>query len=346
MNASVIRLILVFTSSAFACADLLGQAKPDAPETDEYSDVQTLTRLPKTDREISAVFAATDRQSCEQLPKGEPLEVRTMTAALTMRDRLLTKTQAKPSSRVSVFSVGLEIDASDRADLPMLSGGKITEYLNENCVLIQARMRKDLLTRKLYYYHRPLAVTAAYRGARMSLQFEDVVAANIRQFHGVGLFIEDKKKISAEQLRTLVLTFRNNVMKPGSLRADEQYEYVFVRGRESKIPDRLEHHVFVTAEDRQVLYYVSPYAQPTRPNRCSILGRIAITDYDPTGVYPKESATRSYKIDSRAKFLMADIDKYCADNQLEGGIHLNLTKVLDAIIDRKIRSSGLTLPQP
>ena len=115
-----------------------------------------------------------------------------------------------------------------------------------------------------------------------------------------------------------------------------------MRGQESKLPERLDHHVFVTAENRQMLYYVSPYAQPTRPSRCSILGRIAITGYDATGVYPKESATRSYKIDSRSKYRIGDIEKYCADNAMEGGWHANLTEVLDAIIARKIRASGIS----
>ncbi len=343
---SLVKLFVIFSMlSLLSCGSVLAQkkaAQTSVSENDEYADVQTLTRLPKTDREMAAVFAVTDRQSCEQLPKGEPFEVRTMTSTLTLRDRLNSKTKVMPSSRASIFSVGLEIDAADRSDLPMLSGGKIAEYLNENCVLVQARMRKDLLDRKLYYFHRPLALTAAYRGSRTSLPFEEVVAANMRQFHGVGLFVEDREKIDAEQLRTLVLAFRNNVMQPGSTRATEQYEFVFVRGHESKLPDRLDHHVFVTAENRQVLYYVAPYAQPSRPSRCSILGRIAITGYDATGVYPKESATRSYKIDARSKYRMSDIEQYCIDNEIDGGFHSNLTKILDAIIARKLRSSGLS----
>ena len=339
-------LLFGLLAAGVSCSSLSAQTKPETTDptaVDEYADVQTLTRLPKTDREVSAVFAATDRQACEQLPKGEPFEIRSMTATLTLRDRL-TKNKVIPSARVSIFSVGLQIDAADRADLPMLSGGKITEYLNENCVLIQARMRKDLLDRKLYYFHRPLALTAAYSGSRLTLPFEEVVAANIRQFHGIGLFVEDKNKISAEQLRTLVLGFRNKVMAPGSLRAEDRYEFVFVRGRDSKLPDRLDHHVFVTAENRTMLYYVTPYVQPKRPTHCSILGRVAITGFDPTGVYPKESATRSYKIDSRSKYRLSDIDEYCAEHDMAGGFHSNVTKVLDAIIDRKIRSSSFAAP--
>ena len=208
--------------SLLSCGSSLAQKKAEQLAASEYADVQTLSRLPKTDREMAAVFAVTDRQSCEQLPKGEPLEVRTMTSSLTLRDRLNTKTKVVPSSRASIFSVGLEIDAADRSVLPMISGGKIAEYLNENCVLVQARMRKDSLDRQLYYFHRPLALTAAYRGSRTSLPFEEVVAANMRQFHGVGLFVKDGAKIEAEQLRTLVLAFRNNVMQAGSTRASEQ----------------------------------------------------------------------------------------------------------------------------
>ncbi|MEZ6074648.1 MAG: hypothetical protein R3C56_02925 [Pirellulaceae bacterium] len=47
--------------------------------------------------------------------------------------------------------------------------------------------------------------------------------------------------------------------------------------------------MFVTTDDRQTLNYLAPYSQPLRPSQSSILGRIAVTDYDSSGIYPKES---------------------------------------------------------
>ncbi len=308
----------------------------------DFADLKTISVLPLTEQQVAQAFDRSLSDACEQLPKDEPLELRSFTPYLTERDKRSLKTKPLPASRQSLFSVGLEFGADDRATLPKVSGGIIADYLANNCVLIQARIRKDLLDRKLYFHHRPLALTAQFRGSRISHPFQPLVATSIRDFHGIGLFVEETRILKAEKLRTLVLVFKNNVLtsRTGS-RTVEQYEFAFIRGREAKIPERLDHHVFVTTDDRRTLHYLSPYMQPLRPSQCSILGRIAVIDYDSTGLYPKESATRSFRLETRSKYSLEQIDEYCSQNELKGGLHSNLTHVLDAIIDRKISPKGI-----
>ncbi len=100
-------------------------------------------------------------------------------------------------------------------------------------------MRKDLLDRKLYFHHRPIAATAQYRGSRVSHAFEPIVSQSIRDFHGIGLFVEETRILKAEKLRTLVLIFKNNVLmgRTGLARASSTSLLLCVVGRGSYLID-------------------------------------------------------------------------------------------------------------
>lgn len=62
---------------------------------------------------------------------------------------------------------------------------------------------------------------------------------------------------------------------------------------------------------------------------------MVITEFDKTGIFPKESATRSYRLDSQRIFPMENIEKYCTDNNLKGGFFENVDTVLDVLIDQR-----------
>lgn len=303
---------------------------------DEFGDIKTIKSLPVTSLDIERAFERSASDACEQIPSGEPIEIRKFMTYMTQRDRNNPKSSPKPSARHSLLSVGLEFTVEDRAGLPTLSGSTIAGYVEDNYVAIQARVRKDYLDRKLYFHHRPLALTSKYSGSATTQAFEPIVAANIKDFHGIGLFVKDTRVLRAEKLRTMVLVFKNKMLRPGSTRPSEQYEFAFVRGRESKQADRLDNHIFVTTNNRDRLHYMRTYAPPTSQIGCGILGRIAVIKYDGSGMYPTASATRSFKIDSNASILMSSVDEYCRRNQLPGGMSENLDVVLDAIIDGKL----------
>ena len=315
---------------------LIAMGPSMATAIDEFGDLKTLSVLPQTQREVELAFNRSSSDACEQIGPGEPLEISSFVSYLTERDRLPAERRPLASARHSLFSVGLEFQASDRAALPKVSGSIIADYLDQNCVLVQGRVRRDLLDRELYFHHRPLAVTAKYRGSRLTEPFEPLVASKVSEFHGLGLFVPETRILKAEKLRTLVLIFKNDILQPLSSRTREQYEFAVVRGRPAKTPNRLDHHVFVTTDDRQTLHYLAPYTQPSRPSQSSILGRIAVTDYDSSGLYPKQSATRTFKLDSRNRFTLDELDAYCLEQQLAGGFHANVTQVLDAIIDNRL----------
>ncbi|MEZ6135902.1 MAG: hypothetical protein R3C53_13425 [Pirellulaceae bacterium] len=309
---------------------------------DEFEDVKTISKLPLSLREIEAEFSRSRRDACEIIPAGESLEITSFTKILTERDR--RESQSKrlmPSSRRDLFSVGLEMDRTDRESLPTVSRGTIIEYLEQNYVSIQARVRRDLLDQKLYFHHRPLAMTAKFRGSRLTQGFESIVAQSIRDFHGLGLFMhEGDSRKKPESFRTLVLLFRTEILPPGKTRPRDVYEFAFVRGEEIAGGLELEPHVFVTSQDRTRLEYLRSNRRPSNPAKCSVLGNITVTDYDSSGLYPKKSATRSYRLDQRQAFAMEELDAYCRSRLLRGGLAENLTEVLDAIIAGEISVSA------
>lgn len=308
---------------------------------DEFGDLKTISKLPMSAREIDIEFQRSRSESCELISKGESLEVSSYASVLTERDRKEgNQRQLIPSSRRDLFTVGLEFERRDEADLPALSRGTIVEYLKDHYVSIQGRIRRDLLDRKLYYHHRPLALTAQYRGSKMTQSFESIVASSMREFHSLGLFVpSDTRLKTPENYRTIVLLFRSEMMSLGGRTSRESFEYALIRGREEEGADEreLRPHVFVTSQERTKLEYLRPARRPLSPAGCGVLGRIAVTKFDSAGIYPQASATRSYRLDSQSVWdVEQSLDIYCQQQQWRGGFAENVSGVLDAIIDGRL----------
>jgi hypothetical protein len=320
----------------FVCMLLLGAGSIALTQgvvrgADEFGDVKVIGSLPRTNAEIERLHRASGGNACERIAEGQSLEVNSFTTVLTESDRSKKSARSIAAARHSVISVGLTMDSLDRADLPLGSRTQILDYLDKNYISIQVRVRRDLLDGKLYFHHRPLAVTAQYRGSKLSQKFEPIVSNAVREFRSIGLFAKPSKTRTPEELRTLVLLFKNTSLKSGG-RTGDQFEFAFVRGRESKTPGRLETHVFVTSEERSQLTYLNPYTRPSSSNDCSIRGAVAITEFN--GLYPKDSAVRNYRLDARRIFPMTNIDAYCKSHDLEGGLYDHLDTVLDVLIDQ------------
>lgn len=310
----------------------LGLCTASIRADDEFADCTLIRSLPKTTAQMNLLHRENAKNRCEQLGEGQSLETTNFGIIRTARESI--DKNPKPALRYSIISVGLIMDSADRADLPLTSRSKILEYLDDHYVSIQVRQRRDLVNGKLYFHHLPLAATANFRGVKVTQPFDRMVSTAMQDFRSVGLFTKTApNELKPEDLRTLVLIFRNTVLKSES-RTASQFEYGFVRGREGSKPDRLTAHVFVTSRDRTELVALNTYHRPSRPDDCSIRGAVAITDFDKSGIIPKESATRSYRLDALRVFPMANIEEYCTKNNLKGGFFENVDTVLDILIDQ------------
>ncbi len=329
------RLIAVWTGVAL----LLGMSQGWA--IDEFKEVKTIDTLPIGTLEIEAAHRRSIGESCDIIMGGEALEMASFAPYLSARDRrTATKGYAIASSRRSILSVGLEIERGDQNSLPSLSGRQILQYLDDNYVIIQARVRRDLLDRKLYFHHRPFALTAPYQGAKVSKDFEKVVANAVREFHSLGVFRNSPSPIiKPDELRTLVLLFKNSI-QVSKYRTDDHFEFAFVRGREVEGEQELENHLFATDKERQELVYMNAYSTPRSVRECTVLGSVIITDYDSSGIFPEKSVTKAYRLATRKRFLISEVEHYANENKLIGGWHRNVDVILDAIIDEKIKPTN------
>jgi hypothetical protein len=300
---------------------------------DEFKDVKTIQLLPMTDAEVEFAHSRSRGETCELIAAGELMETRAFAMNLTERDRR-ENVRRPPSARHPLFTVGLSIDPLDQADLPKLSRSRILDYMEQHFVVVQARVRQDLLDRKLYFHHRPIAVTTQFEAPRLTVAFEPVIANSIQEFHSLGLFTSESKRLKPENLRTLVLLFKNNLLV--GRRTKPQYEYAFIHGIPDKTGKALEHHIFVTSEGRQKLNYLSDYRPPRRQRDCSIHGSVVITDYDATGIFPKSSATKSYELSISESYELVEINRFCESQNLVGGFPRNLDAILLAAAEQRL----------
>ena len=153
---------------------------------DEYSDCKVIRSLPKTTAEMDRLHRDNSGNQCEPLGEGESLETTSYSVIHTARGAM-DKT-ARPAMRFGILSVGLIMDTGDKADLPLASGSKILDYMATHYVSIQVRQRRDLVSGKQYFHHRPLAATANFRGSKVTQPFDKLVTTAVRDFRSVGLF--------------------------------------------------------------------------------------------------------------------------------------------------------------
>lgn len=323
---TLLRLLVIF---------LVGFVSNERPTLaiDEFKDLKTIQLLPMTDAEVEFAHSRSRGETCELIAAGELMETRAFAMNLTDRDRR-ENTRRPPSARHPLFTVGLSIDPLDQADLPKLSRSKILSYMEEHFVVLQARVRQDLLDRKLYFHHRPIAVTTQFAAPRLTVAFEPVIANSIQDFHSLGLFTSETRRLKPENLRTLVLLFKNNLLAGKRTRAE--YEYAFIHGVPDKTGKALEHHIFVTSDGRQKLNYLTDYRSPRRQRDCSIHGSVVITDYDATGIFPKSSATKSYDLNVSRSYTLKEIDQFCLNQNLTDGLRKNLDTILVAVVEQRI----------
>jgi hypothetical protein len=229
--------------------------------------------------------------------------------------------------------------------LPTLSRSRILSYVNDNYVCLQVRIRKDYLDRKLFFHHRPIAVTSKFSGSRITQAFEPVVQQTTNSIRSLGILASaDLRPRKAEHLRTLVLAFRFET-KNAAGRMSEQLEMAIVRGVESTDPLGLEQHLFVTTADRTKLSYLNRFTFPNQRAQCGISGNVIITDYDSSGLYPTKSAIRSYSLATRQTFSMDLLNKFCRE-RFEGGFAAKANQCLDAIIGGQLQPDIDSVPTP
>ncbi len=323
-------------------------SSPDAPSASSMpqvivSRIKTVRVLPVTDSELAAAHEQARGEACEPIPGGESREITNFAPYLTQRDyrEFGDGKVSALSTRQHIFSVGFDMLEYDRRQLPRLSGGIIKRYLDVQFVSLQTRVQKDLVSEVLHLHHRPLAAVASFRQRRLTQEPTETLGRSLQNYRGLGLFLADGMPAVPENLRTLVLLHKSEKdAGVGSSSTTMKYEFVFVRALDDHDggPARLKCHTFATSDERTLLHYLQPGADPSRPESCSVKTMLHFTEYADHGLRPVASVSRGSIFNDQAKYTMESLNLYAQSQGWEGSAIDNLTKTLDAIIDGKIPS--------
>jgi hypothetical protein len=299
--------------------------------------IKIVRKLPRTSAEVQAIHEQVEGDACETIPAGEPVDLSGFRPYLTPSDRLLGGEKPPLMTRMHAFSVGIDFLEKDRRDLPFLSGGEILKFFHGSYVMLQIRVQRDPRTQSLYLHHRPLGGMTSFTGPRVAANLTTGVAASLANYRSLGLLLKPEVTPSCENLRTLVVLHKSEVLPLAAESVDDiehHYEFVFVRAVSEGQGDseRLALHSFVTSGDRTELHYLRPSRTPAGPDTCSVRTMICFTEYSHAGLRPKSSATRTRLFNDQASYSMADLNAFARQQEWTGDALDNLTETLDAII--------------
>jgi hypothetical protein len=336
---------LALLACCFMSPLLAGAAEIDPELT------RILRHIPRTDAELAALHERGTDQSCEPIDDGRPLEVAGFNEAVSHRRSMgpngSPRLTVLESSRRAVLSFGMDMTPDDQHQLPLLSGGKILEYVDRTYIAVQVRVERDTPSGEPFLHFRPTAVQGDYANRHTTTPFTAMLRESVGQVRGLGLYLKPGQPATAENLRTLVALHRSladdarqaELEAKGVTGREPHFELLCVRARVGgqSTERQVTLHAFATTEDRTRLRYLPAYRMPSKAADCSIKSTIYFTSYGFANLYPAAKATRRIEISDQASFTMADLDRYAAGQGWEGDALANLTEVLDAIIDGRIR---------
>jgi hypothetical protein len=300
-----------------------------------------LRRVPHSEAEVAAAFAAS-RNASVQVAVGDPMELAGFDQE-TSYDVTVAGKKDKARfqyARIPVFTYGLALTEADQQNLPAVSKGTILDRINDNYICMQIRVHRDMATGAVYLYYKPFAAVGSYT-LEGTQEFTPLMEDSVRDCRGIGLFVKSGTPLSAEAFRTFVAISKTMVVvdedrdapKP---RERENYEFFIVRGRPAG--DGLELHAFATDQDRKILHYVKPFTAPKNADECSVKSTMLFTQYTVAKQSPSAKVVRFISLNERLTVSMADLDKFVAGAGMQGDALDNLTFVLDAIIDGKVKA--------
>lgn len=306
-------------------------------------------RVPITHEALAAAHAES-KNSCIQVPTGDPLEVTGFAGITEYGVTLLENGQRVAKqlpydfSRLSAVSIGMQLLPPDQEQLPSVSKQRILKRVDGNYIIVQVRVHRDRASGQVYLYYKPFAAIGGFNETA-ALEFAPLMEDSVREVRSLGLFLRPGQTPTADQLRTLVAVSRDTILltEPdgsGEPKPREHYELMFVRARVEGEAVTL--HTFVTNEFRTIVNYLRPYETPTSSDRCDLRNTIYFTEYTAAKQSPSKKVTRDVRILSRSRYALSALDEYAHQQGWSGDALENLTETLDAIIDQRVPA----LPEP
>lgn len=327
---------------SLVCWGLFGAGLPAAVAADPIFIARTISALPKTQTEL-ALAHAQNQNAAAQVGVGEPLQIvdlageATYTVTVDVNGAKERRPMRFRYSRLSAISYGMQLLPEDEARLPSVSKDRIMRRVRGNYVAIQLRVQQDVESGDIYLNYRPYAAVGGYGDSRTQ-EFAPLMESSVREFRGLGLFVNRTGELTADDFRTFVATNKDVLVvvdeETGDESFKEHYEYFFARARVEG--QQVQLHCFVTNQNLQQVEFLEPYRAPVEPTDCSIASTILFTDYTVAKQSPSAKASRRLDVRTRATYPMEQLNAFVRAQGLEGDALDNLTVVLDAIIDGRI----------
>lgn len=300
--------------------------------------IKTFSKMPRSATEVMKIHLDQRDEAAEFLVGGDILELHTFALKLTKRDGgpLKNGKLPNPSTRRAMLTVGIDLKKPDQARLPTLSKDRILDYLAEHYVSVQARVQKDLKGTQ-YLHHRCIVATGAFSGAKLTEDFHPAVANAVKDIHSLGIYVPPKVDPTPENLRTAVLVHKHTGIDIAAKKTRPEFEFIIVRGRQT-VAGNLELYCFVTTDQRTKLHYLqSAQKAPTRYADCTLKAQVYFSKYVDGGLIPSDSVVRGQTVNSRASFVLKDLDALVKSELKLADAFTNLNETLDAIIDGKLK---------
>ncbi len=342
------RIMLISTAWAALAALLL--AMPARAAGPGLLVTRIIDRIPRNSQEVGELHEKSEL-ACVRVPQDAPL-LSEKFAEQVIYDVKVNRDGASEQQnllfdwgRWPVIDYGTGMTDGDQKTLPVFTRGKILDVVTNTYISIQARVHRAAPDGAPYLHYLPMAGVGRYGNADTTTDFsklQEVAVANVR---GQGLFLKPTQAREAQALRTLVITIKGTRITPNDdpekIDTTTTLELLFVRMRCEPPIDRqagaVRLHAFGTTDGVTKLIHFKPYATPAGADDCTIKSTIRITEFSMAGQVPEKRAARSVRINTEQEFTIAALDDYTKKAGMTGDAFDNLTDILDAIIDGKLK---------
>ncbi len=249
--------------------------------------------------------------------------------------------------RWPVIDYGTLMTEYDRKQLPFFTSGMILDVIDNTYVSLQARVQHATGDGEPYLNYLPVACAGEYGKTDKATEFAVLQQAAVSNVHGQGLFVKPGQPRTPKTLRTLVVSIKGSRIipnkEPEAIETVPTLEMLFVRLRMGPVvagqspAEAVRLYAFGTTDNLTKLVSFAPYAIPKGPNDCTIRSTVRITEYGLAGQLPSARAAREVRVQTQNEFTIAQLNQYVRRAGLPGEALDNLTEVLDAIIDGKLR---------
>lgn len=309
------------------------------PNAETFNKIKIIRSVPISESDVRRAHDYARAAACEIIPENEPVNLQEFKRFLTVRDTKGKNAETNSLfSRRHIASIGFDMLEKDKRKLPLLSANEILKFLDSNFLSLQVRIEKDPVEGTWFLHPRPLATLAQYRKSGLTQPPRKALADSLKNYRGIGMFLENGEEASIKSLRTMVMIHRSErqiTTATGAETIEPRYELIFVRAVTDE-DSAMTFHTFVTKENRTELHYLRDRGLPSMTRLCTIRTMLLFTKF--SNLSPVESVTAGSEVDSRTKLTLKQLDDYVRTEGKEGSAMDNLTFVLDSIIRGKVKN--------